>query len=431
MASRDTGFRDYYKTKAARGYNQNRSRRHPIGPSFLDRVGQSVSGAKSYLPGSLGIAQRAFDTVRDNRIMHGQNVDYFGGNWLDSKIPNKVKESLMTTRDEDFFDKYMRLADLTTDPDKRLEYIDQANTARQNMQITGRMNYGLGQIDPEGTYLNKKGLPSYSADLFGEGYNRFNLDKFKEAMGMGEGILGGLEAIDRHPEALHEYEKETFGLPSYMIEDEGIFGDIPVTDLPPSGKELNPRIPDWSLDLNKDREMTTTDTDLATDPRPWRRDEIEDPLLGVDEKLFDDEPIAPTDERVPFDEGREDYIRRQNEYIPPILPELGTPNPQLDFPVPERYTPLPDISIEFNADEGVAPPPIIPFDDSSREAGIATLYGQGPQWADTNKRLEKEYYDHMMRGGEMMTYEEFERAWERIHALPKGLHYQEPRSGIR
>ena len=369
MASRDTGFRDYYKTKAARCYNPNRSRRHPIGPSFLDRVGQSVSGAKSYLPGSLGIAQRAFDTVRDNRIMHGQNVDYFGGNWLDSKIPNKVKESLMTTRDEDFFDKYMRLADLTTDPDKRLEYIDQANTARQNMQITGRMNYGLGQIDPEGTYLNKKGLPSYSADLFGEGYNRFNLDKFKEAMGMGEGILGGLEAIDRHPEALHEYEKETFGLPSYMIEDEGIFGDIPVTDLPPSGKELNPRIPDWSLDLNKDREMTTTDTDLATDPRPWRRDEIEDPLLGIDE-------------------------------------------PDLDVDLQLPYTP--------------------PFDDSGREAGIMrNMMPQQrrdedhPLWDQYQNYLrdEGDSYDNIQGGPP--TFDQYLGAWERLHALPRGLHYGE------
>ena len=195
---RDTGFRDYYKTKAASGYRPERNRRHPKQPSFFDRIADraqvvhdanplpyAYEKAKEYFPGTFGIAQRGWDAARENWIMHGQNKDYFGGNWLDSKVPNKVKESLMTPRDEEFFDKYMRLSELTSDPDKRKQYIDTANTARQNMQITGRLNYGLSQIDPEGTYLNKKGLPSYSQDLFGEGYNRFNLERFKEAMGLG------------------------------------------------------------------------------------------------------------------------------------------------------------------------------------------------------------------------------------------------------
>ena len=373
MASRETGFRDYYKTKAARGYRPDRDRRQPKQPSFFDRMGQAITGgtekAKSYLPGSLGFAQRGIESVLKNRKMHGENVDYFGGNLLDSKVPNRVKESLMTPRDQSFYDKYMNLASLTDDTEKKQYYIDQANTARQNMQITGRLNYGLSQIDPQGTYTNREGLPSYSQDLFGEGFNRFNLDRFKEAMGLGEGILGGLDPDDRHPEALHEYEKETFGLPPYMREDEGIFGDIPVTDLPPSGKELNPRIPDWSLDLNKDREMTTTDTDLAGDPRPWLRDEIEDPLLGIDE------------------------------------PDLG-----VDLQLP--YTP--------------------PFDDSGREAGIMrNMMPQQrrdedhPLWDQYQNYLrdEGDSYDNIQGGPP--TFDQYLGAWERLHALPRGLHYGE------
>ena len=373
MASRETGFRDYYKTKAASGYRPDRDRRQPKQPSFFDRMGQAITGgtekAKSYLPGSLGFAQRGIESVLKNRKMHGENVDYFGGNLLDSKVPTRVKESLMTPRDQSFYDKYMNLASLTDDTEKKQYYIDQANTARQNMQITGRLNYGLSQIDPQGTYTNREGLPSYSQDLFGEGFNRFNLDRFKEAMGLGEGILGGLDPDDRHPEALHEYEKETFGLPPYMREDEGIFGDIPVTDLPPSGKELNPRIPDWSLDLNKDREMTTTDTDLAGDPRPWLRDEIEDPLLGIDE------------------------------------PDLG-----VDLQLP--YTP--------------------PFDDSGREAGIMrNMMPQQrrdedhPLWDQYQNYLrdEGDSYDNIQGGPP--TFDQYLGAWERLHALPRGLHYGE------
>mgnify|MGYP005823967123 FL=1 len=373
MASRETGFRDYYKTKAASGYRPDRDRRQPKQPSFFDRMGQAITGgtekAKSYLPGSLGFAQRGIESVLKNRKMHGENVDYFGGNLLDSKVPNRVKESLMTPRDQSFYDKYMNLASLTDDTEKKQYYIDQANTARQNMQITGRLNYGLSQIDPQGTYTNREGLPSYSQDLFGEGFNRFNLDRFKEAMGLGEGILGGLDPDDRHPEALHEYEKETFGLPPYMREDEGIFGDIPVTDLPPSGKELNPRIPDWSLDLNKDREMTTTDTDLAGDPRPWLRDEIEDPLLGIDE-------------------------------------------PDLDVDLQLPYTP--------------------PFDDSGREAGIMrNMMPQQrrdedhPLWDQYQNYLrdEGDSYDNIQGGPP--TFDQYLGAWERLHALPRGLHYGE------
>ena len=374
MASRETGFRDYYKTKAASGYRPDRDRRQPKQPSFFDRMGQAIAGGaervKSYLPGTLGIAQRGVESVLKNRKMHGENVDYFGGNLLDSKVPTRVKESLMTPRDQSFYDKYMNLASLTDDTEKKQYYIDQANTARQNMQITGRLNYGLSQIDPQGTYTNREGLPSYSQDLFGEGYNRFNLDRFKEAMGLGEGILGGLDPDDRHPEALHEYEKETFGLPPYMREDEGIFGDIPVTgDLPPSGKELNPKIPPWSLDLNKDREMTPTDTDLAGDPRPWLREEIEDPLLDIDE------------------------------------PDLG-----VDLQLP--YTP--------------------PFDDSGREEGI--MRNMMPQQRrDEDHPLWDQYWNFLINEGDSYdniqggppTFDQYLGAWERLHALPRGLHYGE------
>ena len=366
MASRDTGFRDYYKTKAASGYRPERNRRQPKQPSFFDRIGSAFTGgtekAKSYLPGTVGMATRGIESVLKNRQMHNQNVNYFGGNWFDSKVPNKVKESLMTPKDKTFYDKYMRLADMASDPDKRQEHIDTANTARQNMQITGRLNYGLSQIDPQGTYTNKTGLPSYSQDLFGEGYNRFNLDRFKKAMGMGEGILGGLDPKDRHPDALDDYEKETLGLPSYMREDEGIFGNIPVTgDLPPSGRDLNPRIPPWA---KKKRDMTTTDTDLATDPRPWLRDEIEDPLLGVDESNLKGYPL---------------------------------------------------------------------FDDSGREEAIMGKRRDEdhPLWAQYQNYLRDEGDSYDFIEGGPPTFEEYLGAWKGIHDLPRGLHYQEPRSGIR
>ena len=162
------------------------------------------------------------------------------------------------------------------------------------------------------------------------------------------------------------------------------------------------------------------------------------PLLptqkDTDDMVFADVPEKYEDyierglqEPLPFDEGREDYIRRQNEYVSPVSAPLGIPDPQGDFDKFQEY-PYPEIGIEFG---GEPTPPIIPFNDAGREAGIASLYGQGPMWGETDRRYEDEYRDHVERTGDRMTYEEFERAWERMHALPKGLHFQEPRAGIR
>ena len=57
----------------------------------------------------------------------------------------------------------------------------------------------------------------------------------------------------------------------------------------------------------------------------------------------------------------------------------------------------------------------LPFDDTGRETGIASLYGQGPSWAETDRRYEDEYRDYIARTGDRTTYEEFARAYERIH----------------
>jgi hypothetical protein len=80
-----------------------------------------------------------------------------------------------------------------------------------------------------------------------------------------------------------------------------------------------------------------------------------------------------------------------------------------------RAFPPPDIP-DYPTPEPIEP---LPFDDSGREAGIAALYGQGPSWAETDRRYEDEYRDYVEKMGDMvggpMTYEEFARAYERIH----------------
>ena len=140
----------------------------------------------------------------------------------------------------------------------------------------------------------------------------------------------------------------------------------------------------------------------------------------------------------PF-EGKEDYIRRQNEYSPA---PLGSPDPQGDFPIVypqdrpintdmsknKAYQDLNQAEIDFIfgrtdeiADEDMnIPPPIVPFNDAGREAGIASLYGQGPQFGTTNRRYENEYRDFLASQSDTMrqfgpiTYEEFADAYERM-----------------
>jgi hypothetical protein len=149
---------------------------------------------------------------------------------------------------------------------------------------------------------------------------------------------------------------------------------------------------------------------------------------------YEDDAVDP----LPFDEGKEDYIRDQNEYR---MAPLGSPDPHGDFPVTypqdkpintdmdnnKYYQDLTPEEIDFIfgrkdqiADEDMnVPPPIVPFDDTGRETGIASLYGQGPQWGETDRRYEDEYRDYTERMGDMvggpMTYEEFARAYERMH----------------
>ena len=140
----------------------------------------------------------------------------------------------------------------------------------------------------------------------------------------------------------------------------------------------------------------------------------------------------------PF-EGKEDYIRRQNEYSPA---PLGSPDPQGDFPIVypqdrpintdmsknKAYQDLNQAEIDFIfgrtdeiADEDMnIPPPIVPFNDAGREAGIASLYGQEPQFGTTNRRYENEYRDFLASQSDTMrqfgpiTYEEFADAYERM-----------------
>ena len=182
----------------------------PNKPSMFQQ-GSNAIGNFNPIPGIAGFAMEGVKAIGRDRAMQKQNDAYFGNTMLKNRPQyKKAQMSLMTPKDKDFYDKYMNLADMAQDNNKAEEYRDIAKTAYNNMQTTGRMNYGLSNIDPENDYLNSAGLPSYSKDLFGEGYGRMDMEAFKNAMGMGEGILDAIPAAERHPDVLDNYANQTF-----------------------------------------------------------------------------------------------------------------------------------------------------------------------------------------------------------------------------
>ena len=78
----------------------------------------------------------------------------------------------------------------------------------------------------------------------------------------------------------------------------------------------------------------------------------------------------------------------------------------------------------------------VPFNDSRREAGIASMYGQGPIFATTNRPYQKEYENFLANMTDTTrsfapTYEEFVEAFENVNKRggPQyGFTYQSPAS---
>ena len=178
--------------------------------------------------------------------------------------------------------------------------------------------------------------------------------------------------------------------------------------------EKQRKIDNWETDINS--ELLD---DMTKDqwPTSGYRFEFDDYVQDRMDALRNAPKNAPLDER-------EDYIRKQNEYVPPVISELGTPNPQLDFPLPERTTPLPEISIEFGPyDEEQISPEIKPYDPGNREFGI--LKSQGLVRGNELRPLEKEYIEYVKRsvegGQDPIRYEDFFR----LSTKPRGPHYGE------
>ena len=243
-------------------------------------------------------------------------------------------------------------------------------------------------------------------------------DFFDDLRNMGRDIMGGigiggaLSGEDATEDVLQNYADRTF--PKDIHPGTGLESPDFFTPEDPTREEQIQALVDEEQ-AKIDNFETDAYTDILDDAikSQWPSTKYEDYIDRGEQELIE--------ELIPFDEGREDYIRRQNEYVAPVPATLGTPNPQGGFEKFQEY-PYPEIGIEFGGQDE-PPPPIVPYKDAVRESAIASRYGQGPQWGDTNRRLEKEYYEYMMSGGEQMPYEDFVRRYKRIYqGKPHALH---------
>ena len=227
---------------------------------------------------------------------------------------------------------------------------------------------------------------------------------FDDLRGMGGDIFGAIGiggAVPRDEateEILTNYATETFGTDEYE-------GPWPHEDMPLLPVEAG-QPPAGAVDVTGEWAS------------PGRKQDIEEDITVFDSNV---KPMPNPDY------GDLEYFDWVDKYYDTHNPD-GTPKadptiiPGHTTSYVDRFAPIEEQGIV----EEVIPP--VPFDDSGREAGIASLYGQGPQWGGTNRRYEDEYRDYVERIGDMpggvMTYEEFSEAWE-------GKHQGKPHAGLR
>ena len=374
------------------------------------------------------------DNVRDfARSGHGQN--YHKMMDLHQQLPTmtkddpRVQEFKDRRRSFNRYGKYPMGEMLGMSPlDMQKKYVGLSRDVRQTNKPVYNKMYPIegGYMD----YTQGGGLPGLilkgAKSLVGN------------IVGMGRDILGGdgINGADRDvsQKELDDYAAKTFGFypfdvhPGLPIEDETSLVDEKTREeqIQELVDEEQRKIDNFETDYHSDLL-----DDMAKDqwPTSGYRFEFDDYVQDRIDALKKKSP-EKSEKRIDktdwgeLDDKKEDYIRRQNEYIPPISAELGEPNPQLNFPESEYTGPMPDISIEFGPyDEKQVLPEIKPYNPGWREYGI--LQNQGLVRGSELRPLEQEYSEYVrwsLAGGqEPVRYEDFLR----YSSKPRGPHVGE------
>jgi hypothetical protein len=209
-------------------------------PRWTDRFSATVDKGRdigsNMLPGAYGVAMKGLEALTEGVAMANENERWFKQNAPNAQryagVPINVRESVQTDRDKNFFNKYMNLAAMAQDSDKKQWYLNQADTARRNLQITKRINYGLGQMDLDETPF--EGYESYDQGFEGFGPQdlgpRFDIDRFSEAMS--EYLPGGEEMTEDITETIEEAPLVTGDRTDDWWYTPPFDEDVTMTDLP-------------------------------------------------------------------------------------------------------------------------------------------------------------------------------------------------------
>jgi hypothetical protein len=279
-------------------------------------------------------------------------------------------------RNRKYTDAGMAIAGASNQLDAQKYFRDTTEDFRQTNKPAYAKMYPLTNLAME--YPQKGGLLGmFLSEIGGK-----TLDKVKD---FGSSLKDGItSALDDTPDEQADYAAKTFGFyPS---------------DVHPGQQDLTPEIrPEISMEFGEPytspiKETLLYDENLVPNIAPFIDKNTRNEVFAED---VDDLPV--------------NTINNTR-----TIPGLIIPQPlenQDDF-VDERI-------------EGMAPPKVIneplPFDDSGRETGIASMYGQGPQWGETDRIYEDEYRDFIANQSDTMrqfgpvTYEEFADMYERIH----------------
>ena len=169
--------RRFSPTRSTYGRNTGKTFITKAADKAGDKLRDIYSGAEEGIMGAYGAMMKAGKELFVNPIMKAAENKKIMGDALN----DNVRMSMMTDKDKEFYDKYMRLANLTSDNQERERLIGEANTALRNAQISSRMNYGLGQLGYD--TLGKEGFDSYKQPMFDEANPRFNMDNFMSGLG--------------------------------------------------------------------------------------------------------------------------------------------------------------------------------------------------------------------------------------------------------
>jgi hypothetical protein len=240
--------------------------------SGAGNLNPAIDAGKKYFMGLAGGVQRGIEALGEGVAMANENTRWFKGNAPNARryagVPMNVRESVQTGRDKSFYDKYTKLARLAQDTTQKQYYLDQADTARRNAQITKRVNYGMGELGLDETPF--KGYESYDQGFEGFGPDdlgpRFDIDRFTEAMS--EYLPGGEEVTESATEDFVPYDMTTgYGWEDDIVEDAPLGYDW--TDLWMTDREddlLGESVEDELEGLapaEKTEEITETFTDLG------------------------------------------------------------------------------------------------------------------------------------------------------------------------